>query len=287
MILIADSGSTKCDWALISRDGTLTEFNTMGFNPFFHSEDVIINTLNGTAEVGKYKNEVEFVFYYGAGSSTKELKLVLQRALSTVFTKAKHIYSDHDMVAAALATYTGDPCIACILGTGSNSCYYDGDVIKEEVPALGHILGDEGSGAYFGKKLIAAYLYNQLPSSLHEKFKEKYGLDKATVFQNVYMKPHANVYLASFMRFLSDNSDHPFVHEIISSGFFTFLRTHVTCYSNYKEVEVHFVGSVAYYFKDILKKICLNLGIKMGKVIQRPIEGLIVYHIEHTLPKLK
>lgn len=286
MILIADSGSTKCDWALIKSENEIIEFNTMGFNPFFHNEEVIINVLNNTAEVEKFKNEINYVFYYGAGSATKELKLVLQRALSHVFSSAKNVYSDHDLVAAALATYDGSPCISCILGTGSNSCYFDGDIIKEEVPALGHILGDEGSGSYFGKKLLAKYAYKQLPEAIYNAFKDKYALDKSTIFQHVYMKPHANVYLASFMKFLSDNATDPYVYEMISDGFFEFINTHVKCFRNYKEVPVHFVGSVAYYFSEILKKVCLSQDISVGQIIQRPIEGLIKYHLKNTLTKV-
>ena len=286
MILIADSGSTKCDWALIKDDQSVVEFNTMGFNPFFHTEDLIINTLNAKEEIKQYKDKVLYVFYYGAGSSTKELKMVLQRALSNVFDNAKHIHSDHDLVASALATYQGEPCISCILGTGSNSCFYDGDIVREEAPALGHILGDEGSGAYFGKFLLSKYAYKQLPPHLYEMFKEKYPLDKGSIFQNVYMRPNANVYLASFMRFLSDNSTDPFVNEMIADGFYEFIKTHVKCFSNYQEVPVHFVGSVAHYFQDILEKVCKTQDIKIGQIIKKPIDGLVKYHMEKSFTKL-
>lgn len=286
MILVADSGSTKCDWALIKPNKEIVEFNTMGFNPFFHSEELIINTLNENPEIKKHKSKIMYVFYYGSGSSTKDLKLKLQRALSNVFTEAKHIYSDHDLVASALATYDGEPCISCILGTGSNSCYFDGDVIREDVPALGHILGDEGSGSYFGKKLLAKYAYKQLPESLYNSFHNKYNLDKSTIFENVYMKPYANVYLASFMKFLSDNSKDPYVYEMISDGFYEFISIHVKCFKNAKELPIHFVGSVAYYFKEILEKVCLAQDLKLGKVIKRPIDGLIKYHIKNTLTKI-
>ena len=286
MILIADSGSTKCDWAIIKSKDEIIEFNTMGFNPFFHNENLIVETLNKSTEIEKYKDQIDYVFYYGAGSATKELKLILQRALSNVFSSAKHIYSEHDLVAAALATYDGHPSISCILGTGSNSCYYDGDIVREEVPALGHILGDEGSGSYFGKKLITKYIYKQLPEDLNMKFQEKYTLDKATIFQNVYMRPHANVYLASFMKFLSDNKDNPFVTEIIADGFFEFASIHIKCFKKYKEVPVNFVGSVAYYFQEILQNVCKNLDIQVGVIVKRPIDGLVKYHLQNTFDKI-
>lgn len=286
MILVADSGSTKCDWAIIKSEDEIIEFNTMGFNPFFHSEELIVKTLNESPEVIKYRDQIDLVFYYGAGSSTKELKLVLNRALDTVFSSATNIHSDHDLVASALATYEGEPCISCILGTGSNSCYYDGDIVMEEAPALGHILGDEGSGSYFGKKLIARYAYKQLPDNLYEAFKKAYNLDKKTIIENVYMKEHANVYLASFMKFLSDNREDPYVTEMIADGFFEFASIHIKCFQNYTELPVHFIGSVAYYFEDILSKVCKSLDIKMGKIIKKPIEGLIQYHINHTLTKV-
>ena len=286
MILIADSGSTKCDWALIKSENEVIEFNTMGFNPFFHSEQLISDTLKNHQEVKKYQKDIMYLFYYGAGSSTKELKLVLHRALSDVFTEAEFIHSDHDLVASALATYDGQSCISCILGTGSNSCFYDGDIVSEEVPALGHILGDEGSGSYFGKKLLSKYAYKQLPESIYNEFKEKYNLDKGTIIENVYMKEHANVYLASFMKFLSDKADDPYVHEMISDGFFEFINTHVRCFKNYKEVPVHFVGSVAYYFEPILRNVCKAQGITIGTITKRPIEGLISHHIKNTYSKM-
>ncbi len=282
MILIADSGSTKCDWVLVDGE-TRRDFSTMGFNPFFHNEEIISKAIQENQELYAVRNEVKLVFLYSAGCSSRDLKLVVERALSICFPKA-NIYVDHDLVAAAFATYNGNPGISCILGTGSNSCYFDGDIVKEMVPALGYILGDEGSGSYYGKQVLSKYLYNQLPEPLHRDLKDKFGLTKDIIFENVYMKPHANVYLASFMKVISDNKHLPFVQDMVYNGSVEFLRNHVCCFPNHQKYPVHFIGSIAFHFEDILRKAAESLGIKVGNIIQKPIYGLVDYHLKYLIP---
>lgn len=280
MILIADSGSTKCDWFLTDESGHSHSFNTIGLNPYFHDELFITVAIRQNKELNQWAPSVKNVYFYGAGCSSAALNEIIHKALHTVFINAT-IEIDHDMVAAAYATYDGKPCISCILGTGSNSCYFDGENVSEEVPALGYILGDEGSGSYYGKKLLSMYLYNQLPQHLHEILKNNYQLTKDEIITNVYMKPNANVYLASFMKFLSQHKSDNFVREMVYDGMLHFLKNHVCCFKQHKEVPVHFVGSIAWHFQDLLYLAANDLGIKIGRIIQKPIEELGKYHFNN------
>ncbi len=280
MLLIADSGSTKCDWVLVKDGKPFKRFSTMGFNPYFHNEAVISGTLRRKQPLYEHLGEIDSAFFYGAGCSTPELQQVVARALYSILPVAK-VYVGHDLEAAAYSTYTGEPGIACILGTGSNSCYFDGKVVSEVVPALAYILGDEGSGAWYGKRLLADFLYKRLPESMAEGLKTEFRLDKNAIMDNVYMKPHANVYLASFMRFISTFKEEEYVEQLIFEGNTTFLTTHVCCYPNYRDVPTHFVGSVAYYFSDILHQAAAKLHVHVGSIEKKPINGLVNYHLEH------
>lgn len=279
MILVADSGSTKCDWMIATPDHHIPKFSTMGFNPFFHSQDLIIETLKSSEEATKYASSIKQVFFYGAGSSSADRKAHITGALDQFFVEAD-ISVDHDLMGAAYATCGKEAGISCILGTGSNSCYFDGKDVYEAVPALGHRLGDEGSGSYFGRKILSQFLYKRLPDYLHDKLVNDYGLTKEIIFESVYRKPNENVYLASFMKSLSDFRDKEWVNNLVYDGMCDFMDIHVTCYDNHKEVPVHFIGSVSYYFKDVLEKVCEKFGIRLGKVIKQPIYNLVDYHLE-------
>ncbi len=285
MLLIADSGSTKCDWRLVAEDKTYREFKSMGFNPYFHDEAFIEQELEKNSDLMAYAEKVTAIFFYGAGCSSTALKRIVDRGLSRVFTKAQ-IYVDHDLVAAAFAVYEDEPCISCILGTGSNSCHFDGDIVREEVPALAFILGDEGSGSYFGKKVLADFLYKKLPENLHKELKEKHGLTKDVIMDRVYMKPNANVYLASFMKTITQFKDEPYVKEMFLNGFVHFLENHVKCYRDASKVKTHFIGSVAYYNSDLLKEAAGKCGVTVGKILKKPIDGLYDYHIAHYFAKI-
>jgi len=280
MLVIADSGSTKCDWRIVSEDKSYVGCSSMGINPYFHNEDVIEAELRRNEHLMAAANDVKALFFYGAGCSSVELKRVAEHGLRRVFPKAE-IYVDHDLVAAAFAVYDGDPCIACILGTGSNSCHFDGDIVREEVPALAYILGDEGSGSYFGKKLLSDFLYKRLPDEMHKGLIDKFGLTKDIIIDRVYMKPHANVYLASFMKFITTFKSEPYVQEMIAEGIGRFLDTHVTCYRDFEKVQTHFIGSVAYYHEDTLRELATLRNINIGRIIKKPIEGLYHYHIKN------
>jgi N-acetylglucosamine kinase-like BadF-type ATPase len=250
----------------------------MGFNPFFHSETVIANAIRYHEDLHSIAPEISQVFFYGAGCSSKELNDIVERALKTVFRNAS-IEVDHDLMACAYATFEGRPAITCILGTGSNSIYIDDEQAYEEVPALAYILGDEGSGSYYGKQLLSAFLYKKLPDHLRRDFIARYDIDKNTIFENVYWKPHANVYLASFMKFISDHREDKYFHEMVLKGMKDFMETHVCCYPQHKECIVHFIGSIGHFFEKELRLAAAELEINVGKIVRKPIEGLVDYHI--------
>lgn len=285
MKLVVESGSTKANWALVNDTGNITAtFDTIGFNPFFHTADFIAKQIQNNGELAQTASIINEVFFYGAGCSSNHYKQIVAHGLMQVFNKAS-IHVDHDLVAAAYATYQGKPCISCIIGTGSNSCFFDGFTLYEEVPALAYILGDEGSGSYFGKKLVSDYLYKKLPQDIEADFEDMYLLSKAIIFENVYQKPHANVYLASFTPFVSKHKAHPYFAQMIYDGMKLFLQNHVCCYKNYKEVSAHFVGSVAYHFSEVLEQAAVELGVNMGSIIKQPIEHLVAYHVQYLFLK--
>ncbi|MGC6533222.1 MAG: hypothetical protein ACON34_09495 [Flavobacteriales bacterium] len=281
MILIADSGSTKCDWALVSSDFEKRGYyRSMGLNPYFHTPEVIERALRDNAELASLAEEITHVFFYGAGSSSPKLCAIMEAGLARVFCNAR-ILVDHDLVGAAYSTYSGEPSISCILGTGSNSVFFDGTGIYEEVPSLAYIVGDEASGSYYGKDLLRAYFYKRLPKELRDAFERDYAPTKDEFVDRVYNQPDANVYLASFMKFLGDQYEHPWCKELIKKGQRDFLEVHVKCYPNWAEVPVHFVGSGAYHFRKELGEVCAEMGIRLGNIIRRPIDGLVAYHKQY------
>lgn len=285
MILIADSGSTKSDWVAISKNSTI-RYSTVGINPYFHDEEFVFSAIKENQSLYSIGSKIEEVYFYGAGCSSEKLNGIVLRGLQKVFTHAE-IHVDHDLSACALATYQGEPGISCIIGTGSNSCFYDGTNIFENIPALGYILGDEGSGAYFGKKLLADFLYKKLPENIHFSLQNDLGLDKEKIISNVYMKPGANVYLASFMPFIFSHFDDKYISNMILEGFKTFIDTHVRCYQDYTKYKVHFIGSIACLFQKELDQACQFYNVTLGQVIKKPIDGLADYHMKMELVKIE
>lgn len=285
MILIADSGSTKSDWVAISNNDTI-RFNTVGFNPYFHDEEFVFSGIKDNQSLYSISSQIEKVYFYGAGCSSEKLNSIILRGLQKVFTHAE-INVDHDLSACAFATYQGEPGISCIIGTGSNSCFYDGFNVLESIPSLGYILGDEGSGAYFGKKLLADFLYNKLPANIHLSLQKELDLDKEKIISNVYMKPGANVYLASFMPFIFSHFKDKFISNMILEGFKSFIDIHVKCYDNYDTYKVHFIGSIACLFKKELEQACLFHNVTLGQLIQKPIDGLVDYHLKAQTIKVE
>jgi len=254
----------------------------MGFNPYFHSEAIISATIRSQETLSTYADRVTDVFFYSAGCSNEQMNDIVEQGLRTLFTKAS-ILVDHDVLGAALAACQGKPGIACILGTGSNSCFYDGKYVHEEIPSLAYILGDEGSGSWYGKQLLRDYLYKDpMPEALRQELMDL-GYDKNSILDSIYRKPHANVYLASFMKLISKYKDTEYVQHMVQAGMREFMQRHVCCFKNYREVPTNFVGSIAYYFQDILKDEAGKLKINVGNIIKKPVEGLVAYHMGRSV----
>jgi glucosamine kinase len=281
MILIADGGSTKTDWRLIKEGREYKQVQTPGFNPYLVGSDEIEAILWKELQPYIDNTAVSSVYYYGAGCSTPVKNMIVETAFEKIFPNAR-IYVSHDLLAAAHALCGDKEGIAAILGTGSNSCYYDGKDIKDGIFSLGYFFGDEGSGAYLGKQLLTAYLHKELPEEIETRFKEEYSMTLENILDAVYTKPAPSRFLASFSRFINNNLDHPYIKNLVSAAFRLFYKYQVCCYSRHKDVPVHFVGSVAYHYKDILTEIGLEFGIKTGKFIKAPIDGLVEYHKENN-----
>lgn len=284
MILIIESGSTKSDWVLLN-EGERTYFSTIGLNPYFHNEDDVEKAIRNNTELYALKDAVSEVYFYGAGCSADHLNAIIKSGIQRVYSHAS-VAVDHDLNACAYATYSGEPAISCIIGTGSNSCFFDGERISEKVPALGYILGDEGSGTYMGKRLLADYLYHRLPKEMATAFRIETGLDKDGIVNHVYKEPNANVYLASFVPFIQKFSETNYVKELVLNGFKQFLQIHVCCFDNYQDYPVHFVGSISRIFKNELEQACAHYNIKLGNIVQKPVDGLVQYH-ERYINKLE
>ena len=278
MILIADCGSTKIDWCLIENGKVAKQVFTSGINALLMSEEQIRQTIADelVPEIKGY--EIGSVYYYGAGCLFDDICANVRRAIAANIPSAKTIEVDTDLLAAARALCGKNPGIACIMGTGSNSCYYDGVRIVDNVSPLGYILGDEGSGAVLGKLLVGDVLKNQLPAALCEKFLKKYDLDRQKIIEGVYKKPAANRFLASLSPFLIENIEEPAVHRMVLNAFKAFFVRNIENYEGYKTMPVSFVGSVAFYYRDVLGEAANSLGIKIGTVIKSPMEGLIKFH---------
>ncbi len=274
MLLIADSGSTKVDWRTINSDGSVKEVTTAGINPYFQTEESIVNELQQKLfpYVGTSVDEIHF---YGAGVSPEKVP-VLQDCFKKVFPKATS-YAYTDLLAAARALCGHKPGIAGILGTGANSCFYDGKDIADNVPACGFILGDEGSGAVLGKKLISDYLKRQLPQEISTLFTQKYGLNYGSIVEKVYRQPYPNRFLATFSIFLYENRTNPYIADLLKNSFKEFFTRNIVQY-DYKKYPVNLVGSVAFYYSDIIKETASGLGISVGKILKSPIDGLVEYH---------
>lgn len=280
MLIIIESGSTKADWLIIQGDKR-HQHSTIGFNPFFHSSQFVTETLKKDEVLKQYFNENGEIHFYGAGCSSPDLNNVVKNGFLEVFTQAK-VFVDHDLLAAGLSLYRNKDVIACILGTGSNSVYFDGKNLSEVVPALGYILGDEGSGSFYGKRILADFLYKRLPSELHLEV-EKLGLTKNEIFKKVYMEPNANVFLASMGPILIKNKHLEYCQQLIKQGFELFIDRHVLCFPNCYEVEVSFVGSISALLSEELEAICKEKGLSVGRIIRKPIDALAEYHLNRIL----
>jgi N-acetylglucosamine kinase-like BadF-type ATPase len=275
--LVADSGATKCEWCLIQPRKT-TCFVIRGLSPYFLGKEAMTDINRKEVLPNLSKNtSIDAVHFYGPGlGNSNHVKMVLN-VLKSIFPKSK-LEVNTDILAAARALCGNENGIACILGTGSNSRYYNGKKIVKNRAGIGYILRDEGSGAYLGKKVIQYYLYETFDAELMEKFKKQYGLSKTEILENVYQKPLATRYLASFTLFLAENRGHYMIENIIEDGLDDFFYQHLLKYKEIWEYPINFIGSVAFGFSDILQELCATYECKVGKTLQKPMEGLIAVH---------
>ncbi|RNI32595.1 N-acetylglucosamine kinase [Rufibacter immobilis] len=277
MILIADSGSTKTAWRLLDAGGIVGQAHTVGINPYYQDTPEIAQMLRESLVPQLSGEAPQEVYFYGAGCSAKDKQAIVAAALAELFPHAD-VQVHHDLEAVARALCGHEEGIACILGTGSNSCLYDGEKIVQNHPNLGFILGDEGSGGYMGKRLVQAFLNQELPADLHQAFMDRYHTNRDEIVDHVYRKPYPNRYMAAYARFLSDHRQHPFIYQLISQCFADFFKVNVTKYPAYQQKKTHFVGSIAYYFDDILRTVAKEHHITVGHILENPIAGLALYH---------
>ncbi len=283
MILIADGGSTKCDWILLDAEGNeVFKTRTKGLNPAVFQELVLEERLKENDDLNGVKQKVERVHFYGAGCGTETPRKVLEVILARFFVNATDVLVKEDMVAAVYAATT-EPGIVCILGTGSNSCYFDGEDIHQAVHSLGYILMDEASGNYFGKRLIRDYYYKRMPPELVTKFEEKFQVDSDEIKKNLYRKENPNTYLASFAEFIFSNERNGYFYKLVHEGITDFMHSRVLCYKQAQNVPVHFIGTIAYFSEDIIRAVAQPYGIQIGNIVRRPIDGIIDYYRDHVL----
>lgn len=287
MIAIVDSGSTKSDWVVLEKEGEeLFRTHTIGFNPYFLGVPDIVKELKTNTSLLEIADNLTHVFYYGTGCSAPYLTKTIEEALKKVFNKAKLII-EHDLLGAAYAAYNGKPAIACILGTGSNACYFDGNNLREENPSLAFILGDEGSGSNLGKRLLQAFFLKKMPKHLMRAFDERYGVSIDDLNQNVYKNKFANRYLASFSRFVSDHKYEPFMQKIVYDSLREFFINQVLPFPEARSSEINFVGSIAYYYEESLKSVAAEFHLNIGVVVRNPIDSIVQYHKMYIFPKMK
>ncbi|HEU0064547.1 MAG TPA: N-acetylglucosamine kinase [Flavisolibacter sp.] len=276
--LIADSGATKAEWCLL-KNGKKTTLFTNGISPYFLNSSQITELLKKELVSTIKAETVEEVFYYGTGCANVENAASVKKALKAVFSKA-HIKVETDLMAAAHALCKKEKGVACILGTGSNSCFYNGNKIVKNSPGIGYVLGDEGSGAYLGKKVIQYYLYNTFDDDLRARFDAKYVTTTTEILDSVYKKPLPNKYLASYALFLAENRGHYMIENILEDGINDFFFQHLCKYAEVWKYPVSFVGSVAFGFKDVIMELCRSYEFDLGTILKNPMEGLITFHSE-------
>ncbi|SMG29843.1 BadF-type ATPase [Marivirga sericea] len=280
MILIGTSGSTKCDWQLVDARETRVKKSTKGINPFFMDDVAISDIVKSLGtEIIDQKSAIEVVYFFGAGCSSKHFASMVERGLSMVFNKS-HLYVKEDIVAAAFATFNGEPSITALMGTGSNSCHFDGDIVRQEVSGMDFILGDEGSRSHFGKLLLSQYLKKQLPEDITRDLETEFQLNKEEILLNVYIKPYANVYLSSFSQFIKERIDHPYLRKLVKQSISEFVETYICSIKNYENLPIHFVGSVPYFFEEIVNEVVEDHQLKKGIFVEEPIDLLVEYLIE-------
>lgn len=283
MKLIVDSGSTKADWIAIDKSGTvLFTTQTLGLNPEILSEESILSRLNDRFDISINKDKVSHLFFYGAGCGTDRMKSFLSDLLKKYFANAE-VSVHEDTYAAIYATCgTKQEAIVSILGTGSNCSFYDGEQVHQKVQSLGYIAMDDCSGNFFGRQIIRSYYFNKMPAELASILEKDYDLNADSIKHNLYKEANPNAYLASYAKFLIENKEHQYLQNMILENIESFLENYIKQYDNYREVPLHFVGSIAFYLKEELELVLQRHNLELGKVFRRPIDGLIRHHVENV-----
>lgn len=282
MIFIVDSGSTKCDWISIDKEGNqlLEKIRTKGLNPAILKEKKLFKIINKQPEINAHKDKVTHVYFYGAGCGTEKPRLQLKAVLESIFVNAT-VEVKEDTFAAVRATISNpeEAAVVCILGTGSNCSYFDGKNLHQRVSSLGYTLMDDASGNYYGKQLIRDYYFNHMPEEIKVSFSERYNLDADFIKYNLYKQPNPNAYLASFAEFMFLNKESEYIRSVIKSGLRVFAKNMVFQFKDeLKKVPVHFAGSIAFFSKDEIQEVADEMGFTVGNIVRRPIEGLVKYH---------
>jgi N-acetylglucosamine kinase-like BadF-type ATPase len=280
MKLLVDSGSTKADWIALDEAGkVLFTTQSLGLNPEVLNKEEIIARLDDRFDISHNKNNVLSLFFYGAGCGTDRMKIFLTEVFSVYFSNAAVTVHEDTYAAVFATTPKNEKAIVSILGTGSNCSYFDGKILHQKVQSLGYIAMDDCSGNRFGRHLLRAYYFNKMPIDLAKEFEKKYDVEPDTVKHNLYKEPNPNAYLATFAKFLIKHKDTEFCKKFIYQEMESFVENYIKQYDNYKEVPVHFIGSIAFYLKEELEEVLTKHQIKLGNVLRRPIDGLIEYHI--------
>ena len=279
MKLLVDSGATKADWIALDENGDrLFTTQTLGLSPEVINREEALERLEARFDISNNRNDVTSLFFYGAGCGTDRMKNYMKDVFEEFFPNAE-VTVKEDTYAAAYATNpTNDKAVICILGTGSNCSYFDGEELHQKVQSLGYIAMDDCSGNRFGRDLVRAYYFNKMPKELSEKFEKDFNLDPDVIKHNLYKEPNPNAYLATFAKFLIQNREHEFIKKIIVDAMQVFVDNYILQYENAHEIPVHFVGSIAFYLKAELAEVLGKNNLQLGNVLRRPIDGLIEYH---------
>ena len=284
MILVVDSGSTKTDWIALDNEGEeIFSTQILGLNPQMLSNEILNERIKNNFDIYKNRKLVNKLFFYGAGCGVKDTQNRILKVFKSIFVNSEFDIKEDTYAAVYSAVDKGIPSIVNIIGTGSNCSYYDGKNVIQKVQSLGYVLMDYASGNYYGKYLIRAYYFNKMPESLRDEFSNNYDLSPNSIKNKLYREENPNTYLAGFARFLIENKSNEYFKEIVFKGLERFIDYQILQYDDFSKVDIHYVGSIAYYLKDEITKIGKKYNIKTGKFIQRPITGLVDYHKRNIL----
>ena len=284
MILVVDSGSTKTDWIALDKDGNeIFSTQTLGLNPQMLSNEILNERIKNNFDIFKNRKSVNKLFFYGAGCGVEDTQNRILKVFKSIFENSEFDIKEDTYAAVYSVVDKGVPSIVNIIGTGSNCSYYDGKNVIQKVQSLGYVLMDYASGNYFGKYLIRAYYFNKMPESLRDEFSDNYDLSPNSIKNKLYREENPNTYLAGFAKFLIDNKSDEYFKEIIFKGLERFIDYQILQYDNFSNVDIHYVGSIAYYLKDEITKIGNKYNLKTGRFIKRPITGLVDYHKRNIL----